>query len=128
MLPRSIVYPIGPSSRSSSTPVTVTVCGMSQFATPKVSGAAGTVPSPASLLTRLMITSCVGATARLTSKVAVPPPSVVVRPATGSTTTPAISVWSVAVFTGVGSVTLPVAVAVLETVPAKAGATLQSSV
>ena len=48
-----------PSTRSSSAPVTVTVCGVSQFAALKVSGLL-TVASPVSLETTVITTSEVG--------------------------------------------------------------------
>ena len=50
---------IVPSTRSSSTPVTVTVCGVSQFAAVKVSGLL-TVASPVSLDVNTITTSDVG--------------------------------------------------------------------
>ena len=54
-----IVEVMVPSTRSSSTPVTVTVCAVSQFAGVKVSGLL-TVASPVSLDVTVNITSDVG--------------------------------------------------------------------
>ena len=56
---RVIVEVMVPSIRLSSTPVTVTVCAVSQFAGVKVSGLL-TVASPVSLETTVMTTSDVG--------------------------------------------------------------------
>ena len=72
-----------PSSRTSSTPVTVTVCGAFQLAAVKVRLAGATVPSVVSLEDRPMVTSAVGWVLSTTVKVAVPPASVVVRPEVG---------------------------------------------
>ena len=66
-----------PSSRVSSTPVTVTVCAMFQLAAVKVRLAGATVPSPVSLEDRAMVTSAVGWALSTTVKVAVPAASVV---------------------------------------------------
>ena len=61
-----------PSSRVSSTPVTVTVCAVFQSAAVKVRLAGATVPSPVSLEVRAMVTSAVGWALSTTVKVAVP--------------------------------------------------------
>ena len=66
-----------PSSRVSSTPVTVTVCAVFQLAAVKVRLAGATVPSPVSLEVRAMVTSAVGWALSTTVKVAVPAASVV---------------------------------------------------
>ena len=74
-----------PSSRLSSTPVTVTVCGVLQFADVNVSEAGLTVPSVVSLELTAMVTSAVGWLSSTTVKVAVPPASVVVNAVAGVT-------------------------------------------
>jgi hypothetical protein len=74
---------MSPSSTRSSTPVTVTVCGTFQSAAVNVRLAAETVPSVVSLEATGMTTSAVGSLVRTTVKLAVPPASVVPRPATG---------------------------------------------
>ncbi len=56
-----------------------------------VSEAGPTVPSAVLLLLSAIVTSAVGCDLRLTVNVAVPPPSVVVRPLVGLTSTPALS-------------------------------------
>src|SRR4051812_37434813 len=66
-----------PSSRLSSTPVTVTVCGVLQLAEVKVNDAGETVPSVVSLELRPIVTLAVGFDVSTTVNVAVPPASVV---------------------------------------------------
>ena len=66
-----------PSSRKSSTPVTVTVCAVFQFAVVNVSDAGETVPSVASLELSAVLTFAVGCAVSTTVNVAVPPASVV---------------------------------------------------
>ena len=83
----------------SSTPVTVTVCGVLQLPVVKVRVAGATVPSVVSLELRPMVTSAVGCEARTTVKVAVPPASVVVRPLVGVTVMPAASLSVVVTLT-----------------------------
>ena len=86
-----------PSASASSTPVTVMVTGVFQFApvnftTPVNPTLAGlTVPSVGSLTLSAMVTSAVGWLARAIVNVAVPPASVVVRPEVGVTMMPAAS-------------------------------------
>ena len=70
------------------TPVTVTVCATFQFAVVKVRLAGLTVPSVVSLELSAIVTSAVGCVLSTTVKVAVPPASVVVRPAVGVTVMP----------------------------------------
>ena len=82
---------MSPSSRKSLTPVTVTVCGVFQFAFVKVTLAGLTVPSTVLLELRPIVTSAVGCEFSTTVKVAVPPASVVVRPEVGVTVMPAVS-------------------------------------
>src|SRR3954471_7828885 len=76
---------------ASSTPVTVTVCAAFQLAGVNVSAAGETVPSVVSLEDSAMVTLAVGWALRATVKAAVPPASVVVRPAVGVTVIPAVS-------------------------------------
>ena len=80
-----------PSSRTSSTPVTVTVCAMFQLAVVNVRLGELTVPSVGSLELSPMVTSAVGWLVSTTVNVAVPPASVVVRPEVGVTVMPAAS-------------------------------------
>ena len=80
-----------PSTRSSSAPVTVTVCGVSQFAGVKVSGLL-TVASPVSLETTVITTSEVGWASRTTVNVSVLPASVTsVAPSSSTMVNPATS-------------------------------------
>src|SRR5258706_4431912 len=78
-----------PSATASSTPVTVTVFGISASAAVNVREEGETVPSVRSELLRSMVTSEVGTEVRATVKVAVPPASEVTRPDVGVTVTPA---------------------------------------
>ena len=71
----TMLYPISPSSTSSSTPVTVTVTG-SVLPEGRTTDT-GTVPSPVLELERGIVTSAVGAGAGVSVNVAVPPASVV---------------------------------------------------
>src|SRR5260221_54340 len=80
---------MAPSATASSTPVTVTIFGISASATVKVSEAGETVPSVRSELLRSTATFEVGTDVRATVKVAVPPASEVTRPDVGVTVTPA---------------------------------------
>ena len=86
----TIVNAISPSSTSSFTPVTVTVCGVAQLAAVKVRLAGATVPSVVSLLEIPVETSAVGSAFRTTVKVAVPPASVVL-PLIADTVNPDVS-------------------------------------
>ena len=80
-----------PSTRSSSAPVTVTVCGVSQFAGVKVSGLL-TVASPVSLETTVMTTSDAGWASKTTVNVSVvPDSSTSVDPPISTTVIPATS-------------------------------------
>ena len=80
-----------PSTRSSSAPVTVRVCGVSQFAGVKVSGLVP-VASPVSLETTVMTTSEVGWASRTTVNVSVVPASVTsVAPSSSTMVKPATS-------------------------------------
>ena len=72
----------------SSTPVTVTVCAMFQFTLVNVRLAGATTPSAGALELSAMVTSAVGWLVSTTVNVAVPPASVVVRPAIGVTVMP----------------------------------------
>ena len=82
---------IGPSTTASFTPVTVTVCGVAQFALVKTRLAALTAPSAGLLELSAIVTFAVGCEFNTTVNVAVPPASVVVRPAVGVTVIPATS-------------------------------------
>ena len=76
---------------ASLTPVTVTVWATFQFAAVNVRLAGETVPSAALLLESAIVTSAVGCAFITTVKLALPPASVVVSPATGVTEIPATS-------------------------------------
>src|SRR5207249_1413510 len=80
-----------PSRTASLTPVTVRPWGVFQFAVVNVTDAGDTVPSVVSLLEIGTVTVAVGCEVSTTVKVAVPPLSVVVRPAVGFTMKPALS-------------------------------------
>ena len=80
-----------PSSRASSTPVTVTVCATFQFAGVNVRLAGADRALVVSLELSAIVTSAVGCDVSTTVNVAVPPASVVVRPEVGVTVMPAAS-------------------------------------
>ncbi len=82
---------MSPSFTWSSTPVTVTVWAAFQFAAVKVRLDADAVPSPGLLLATGITTFAVGWLVSTTVNVAVPPASVVTRPAVGATVMPAAS-------------------------------------
>ena len=91
-----------PSTRLSSTPVTVTVCGVSQLALVNVTELV-TVASPVSLEVTVRATSDAGWASRTMVKVSVvpdsstlvdPPVSLTVNPATSSSVVVAVTVWS----------------------------------
>ncbi len=94
-----------PSSRRSSTPVTVTVCAEFQFALVKVSDAGRTVPSVVSFDERPIVTSAVGCASSTTVKVAVPPASVV-GPLTVDTVMPEVSLSVLVTVTSVALIPL----------------------
>ena len=96
-------YTMGPSATLSSAPVTVTACGAFQVAAVKVTLAGATVPSPVSLELRSIVTSAEGWDVSTTANVAVPPASVVVRPAVGETTMRATSLSRLLTATSSGS-------------------------
>ena len=79
-----------PSASASSTPVTVTVCGDAQFSCVNTRLVTSTVPSVASLESKLTVTMLVGSDVNRTVNVAEPPPSVV-GPLIGLTMMPALS-------------------------------------
>ena len=83
-------YPTAPSTRKSSTPVTVTVCGVFQLPLVNVTED-GTVPSAVFELVRPIVTFAVGCEVSTTVNVAAPPASVVVKPLVGVTVIPAES-------------------------------------
>jgi len=72
--------------------VTVTCCATFQFAVVKVRLAGETVPSVRSLEANPIVTLAVGSFVRTTSKDAVPPASVVVRPEVGVTRIPPLRI------------------------------------
>ena len=80
-----------PSTRLSFTPVTVTVCGTFQLPTVNTRLDLLTVPSVGSPEEMPTVTSASGCDMSTTVKPALPPASVVVRPDTGVTLTPAVS-------------------------------------
>ena len=86
-----IVEVIVPSTRSSSTPVTVTVCAVSQLTGVKVT-LAGTVASPVSSDVIVRTTSVAGSASRTTVNVSVvPDSSTSIDPSSSSIVNPAIS-------------------------------------
>src|SRR5262245_34877158 len=87
---------MGPSSRASSTPVTITVWGTLQLAAVKVRLAGATVPSVVSELARPIVTGADGWLVSARVNVALPPASVVTSPATGVTVIPTASLSSFA--------------------------------
>ena len=102
MIETEMLEVIVPSMRLSSTPVTVTVCGVSQFAEVNVSDP-DIVASPVSLDVNAITTSDVGCASSTTVNVSVPPASVtstdplsslIVNPATSSSVFDAFMVWS----------------------------------
>ena len=95
---------MSPSWTASSTPVMVTVCATFQSAAVNVRFATATVPSVGSLEATGMTTSAVGWLVRTTEKFAVPPASVVARPATGATVMPAPSLSVFTSATSAGSI------------------------
>ncbi len=80
-----------PSATLSSTPVSVTVCATFQFAAVNTRLAGRAVPSAGFEDDSGIVTFATGCELSLTVNVAVPPASVVVRPATGFTVTPETS-------------------------------------
>ena len=90
----TMVYATLPSSTKSFTPVTVAVCGVFQLPDVNVSEAGDTVPSVRSLDERPMVTFADGWLSSTTVNVAVPPPSVVVRPEVGVTEIPGAKIVS----------------------------------
>ena len=74
----TIEYATAPSTRKSSTPVTVTVCGVFQLPLVNVTEDGLTVPSAVFELLNPIVTFAVGCDVSTTLKVAVPPASVVV--------------------------------------------------
>src|ERR1041385_9218988 len=101
--PSTTLYAMSPSSTASSAPVTVTVCGRFQSAAVNVRLETELEPSVASLDATGMTTSAVGWLVRTTGKLAVPPASVVPRPATGGTVMPAPSSSALVTATSAGS-------------------------
>ena len=97
---------MSPSSRSSLTPVTVTVCGIFQLAVVKVTLDTLIVPSVVSLELSPMVTSAVGCELSTTANVAVPPASVVVRPAVGLTMMPTVLLSMLVTETSAASIPL----------------------
>ena len=79
-----------PSSTSSSTPVTVTVCAVLQPSTVNVRLSGDTAPSPSSRLATATVTAAEGRVSSATGNVAVPPASVAC-PAVPPTTRPTSS-------------------------------------
>ena len=101
-----MVYAMLPSASASFTPVTVTVCGVSQFALVNVRLAGLTVPSVVSFELRPIVTFAVGCVFSTTLNVAVPPASVVDRPAVGLTVIPAVSLSVLVTETSLASIPL----------------------
>ena len=102
MIEMEMLEVIVPSIKLSSTPVTVTVCGVFQFTEVNVSDPE-VVASPASLDVKAITTSEFGCASRTTVNVSVPPASVtavepssstIVNPATSSSTVKTATVWS----------------------------------
>src|SRR3954462_2734997 len=80
-----------PSATKSSTPASVTVCGVFQLATVKVRVDGEIVPSAVLLDDIATLTFAVGCEVRATVNDAVAPASVVVNPDVGVTVNPAVS-------------------------------------
>src|SRR5690606_32675628 len=89
--PNTMLYATSPSSTASSTPETATICGTFQFSGVNVRLLAETVPSVVLLEATAMVTAAVGWLSRTTLNSAVPPASLVCRPAAGVTVMPAPS-------------------------------------
>ncbi len=87
----STVYAMLPSTIGSSTPVTVTTCGVFQVAGVIVTLAGDTVPSVRSLDDSAITTSATGWLLSVMPNVALPPCSVVTRPAAGVARMPGVS-------------------------------------
>ena len=83
-----MVYGASPSSTSSLTPVTVTVCGVLQFAGVNVRLPGEATPSLRLLEETGIVTLAEGADSSTTVKVALPPASVVVKREVGLTVMP----------------------------------------
>jgi len=101
--PTRIVYPWSPSSTTSSTPVTVIVCGTFQLAGVNVTDPVDTVPSAVLLDASAMVTLPSGSVSSTMLKVAVPPLSVVTSPDVGVTEMPAVSSLMLVTETSAGS-------------------------
>ena len=99
MIVRVIVVVCVPSTKSSSTPVTVTVWAVSQFADVKVNELV-TVASPVSAEVMSITTSDVGSASKTTVKVSVDPVSAtVVDPLDSATVNPAVSLSAFEILT-----------------------------
>src|ERR1043166_9932 len=94
---------MSPSSIASSIPVTVAGWGTFQFAAVNVRPAGATRPSVGSALESPIETLAVGWLVSTTVNDAVPPASVVTRPATGVTVMPATSLSGVVTATAAGA-------------------------
>src|SRR5437762_3506628 len=101
-----MVYAIAPSWTASSTPVTVTVWATFQLAAVNVRLAGAATPSAALLEPTGITTSAVGWVWGATWDVAVPPASVVARPATGDTMIAAASLSALLTATSAASIPL----------------------
>ena len=111
---------------ASSAPVTVTVWAVLQLPGVKVREPEETVPSVVSLEAMAMVTLAVGAESSTTSKLAVPPASVVVRPLVGLTLMPTVSVSVISVL-AVGLVMAVVPLALVGLVSSSASASVPST-
>src|SRR5207344_2063281 len=101
----TMLYTMSPSSTTSLTPWTVTVCGRFQFALVNVRLTGLTVPSVGSLELRLITTFAVGRDASTTVNVGASPPiSDVIRPEVGVMMIPAVSSSMLMTETSFGSV------------------------
>ena len=92
-----ILYVMSSSSIASSTPVTVTLCGVFQLAGVKTIEPALRVPSLVALLARFMVTVAVGWLVSATLKLSVLPDSLVTSPLLGVSTTAAVSLSSIVI-------------------------------
>src|SRR5688500_20157362 len=91
-----------PSARVSSTPVTVMVWGTFQFCGVNVTEDGETMPSVVSLLVRAIVTLAVGAVSRTIVNVSGSRNSEAIRPSTGSTVMPGVSLSRFLTLTSAG--------------------------
>jgi hypothetical protein len=86
-----MLYMVSPSTCTSSTPVTVTVCAKAQLSAENITDDVEIVPQSFLLLATATVTSEPGLASSTTVNVAIPPDSVVNKPMAGATVTVAVS-------------------------------------